>query len=315
MSESSQLMEKENKYTNHLEKENTWISYQNASIIKLLFSPFKIYLKQFPKFFIPALIVDFLFLGIFQLIIIEMGYEVTFGLFYFDLDFLNEQSARYFFPLLALGIVAIIFRSLVLVSQALQTTKEAKGNIFKAIDDALKNFIQLVIAVLVFLSFMIIPSLFAIFGVLTLYRDPIMGWTFIGISLLIPFLIGSRTILFIPTMVEEQYQTGEALQESWVITKRRNWLKTIILLVVFGLIGIYLPVALSLTLRGIMGFWGSFIGVFIRAFFYPLFDIHLAILFLNLEHESLSHAVFKEDIIKQKKKSEEIVQKKLEIEQ
>ena len=135
---------------------------------------------------------------------------------------------------------------------------------------------------------------------------PEIGWFMIALSVGIPVILGSRISLFATGITKDKLTAGRAFQTSWYFTKSWNWLKTAILIVIFGGISFILPFFLTNYFNSTIGPWMGYIMIAVRAIFYPFFDIAMALNYLQSEYDVIDKATYKEEIIKQKKLSEKL---------
>ncbi|MHA1124569.1 MAG: hypothetical protein ACTSO7_08065 [Candidatus Heimdallarchaeota archaeon] len=291
--------------------------FENYGIFQLLAYPFVIYLKQFFKYFLIALIPEFIFFGIFQLIQIDVSYIYndahSFSYFDVKLDFQNDAAAASFFILLILGLILFIFRSgLISTITWKATEKQGRANPIWALEATFRQTSKFVLAAIIMLFFVALPSIFVILGILFSGNPRLQGlsWTLLVISIGLPLVFGSRICLFSTGITKDYFPAGTSFQKSWELTKGKLWLRTTILLVVFGTLGFLGPVILTQALTEIYGQWAAFGMIFGRALLYPLLDISLSLSYMNAESLAINKAVFKEDIKRQQLISEKFMQSK-----
>ncbi|HUU79095.1 MAG TPA: hypothetical protein VMX55_12175 [candidate division Zixibacteria bacterium] len=292
-------------------KPKTWLNYKDYNIFVLLIAPFRIYFKQFLKFFLVAIIPELLIFGLFYVVDIRLEYDFIIRRFTnLSIDFLDENAARYLIPMILVAIFMLILRSSIVTNIAWKTADKSKANVFWAMDLAFKRIKEIFLASFIFIIFMLIPGTLFILGVLLELRMPGFSWLLIGFALGIPLLIGSRISLFVVGINRDLLPVGTAFQKSWYLTEKANWIKSLLVLFIYVILGIAMPWILTNYLINLYGDWVGIIMIFVRAILYPLFDISLTLTYLNIDANSLNNAIFKDDIIKQREMSEKLIKTK-----
>lgn len=290
------------------EKPANIIKVEEYGILRLLVAPFRVYFKSFFQMFSISLIPELLIFGIFYLVLIKIEYSFVLQRFTsLSLDFRNEYVTPYLIPLIIIAVLLIILRSSIITNICWKSIEKSKVNVFWAIDTTFRRLKELFLASLIIIGFLAVPGLIFVFGVLFQNGVPFVSWVFIAISIGLPIILGSKISLFIVGISKDQLTIGAAFQRSWDLTRRSNWLKTSIIVGLYGIIAIILPWVLTNTFIGMTGDWMGIIMIFVRALLYPLFDSSLTLAYLNNDYEVLQHATFKEEIIKQREKSEQMM--------
>jgi len=286
--------------------------YENYGLFHLLAYPFVFYFKQFFKYFIVALIPEFIFFGIFRLILIDISYNYAIGYFSAKIDFTSDAAAAFFMILLLLAVIIFLLRSGILSSITWRTMQKGKANPFWALEATFKQLWEFIVSAGIMIIFVAIPSIFLVLSFLFSGNSSLQGlsWSLMVISVGLPLIFGSRISMYSTGITKDYYPAGTAFQKSWEFTKGKLWLRTVILLSFFVTIGFIGPMILTTVLEGVFGFWASFGMIFVRALFFPLLDISLGLSYMNTESLALSRAVFKEDIQKQQLISEKFLQSK-----
>ncbi len=275
-------------------------------IFKLLVAPFRIYFRQFFQMFTISLIPELLIFGIFYLVLINLKYNFISHQFIFSLDFRNEYVTPYLIPLIIVAVLLFILRSSIITNLCWKTVEKSKANVFWAIDLTGRRFKELFFASLMLIGFLAIPALIFIFGILFNARVPFVSWIMLVISVGFPILLGSKISLFVVAINKEELSVGRAFQRSFDLTRSSNWLKTTMIVGIYAFVSIILPWALTNTFIEMTGDWMGIIMIFVRAALYPLFDCSLTLTYLNNDYDVLQHATFRDEIIKQREKSEEM---------
>ncbi len=273
---------------------------------KLLIAPFRIYFKQFAQMFTISLIPEMLIFGIFYLVLITLKYDFISRQFIFSLDFRNEYVTPYLIPLIIITVLLSILRSSIITNICWKTVEKAKANVFWAIEMTFKRFVEIFVASLILIGFLAVPALLFLFAILFNARVPFVSWTMFAFSISIPLILGSKISLFVVAINKDELSVGGAFQRSWDLTRSSNWLKTSMIVGIYAFVSIILPWILTNTLIEMTGDWMGIIMIFIRAILYPLFDCSLTLLYLNNDYEVLQNATFKDEILKQREKSEQM---------
>lgn len=296
---SEQVEKVEKKTTNNL-------NVNEYGIFRLIVAPFRIYFKQFIQMFTISLIPEMLIFGIFYLVLIDLKYNFISHQFIFSLDFRNEYVTPYLIPLIIIAVLLIIIRSSIITNICWKTVEKSKANVFWAIEITVKRFMQLFVASLILIGFLAIPALIFLFAILFNARVPFVSWILFAFSVVIPLLLGSKISLFVVAINKDELTVGRAFQRSWDLTRGSNWFKTSMVVGIYALISIILPWTLTNSFIGMTGDWMGIIMIFVRAVLYPLFDCSLTLLYFNNDYEILQHATFRDEILKQREKSEEM---------
>ena len=292
-----------------------WISYNEKEIPKLLYKPFLIYGKQFLKFFMIALIPEFILFGLNQIAFIDISVEsYIYGpVIELQLRFLETENggegivtASVFILLFAF--LAIMYRSAMISNITYKTVENGKANIFWAFDKSLRKTRDILLFTLFLLIIAAVPLIMVVLALIIqgssfLYAY-IFGWLIIIMAIVIPLTIYGRVSMFIAGMSKDNLHVGAAIQTSWHLSARENYYKTIIMFVLYATLGILLPWGLGLYITQIYtGIWVHFGMIFVRGLFYPLFDIAFTLTYMNLDEIAVERAVFSDSIREQRKKS------------
>jgi len=140
----------------------------------------------------------------------------------------------------------------------------------------------------------------------------VFSWMFIIGALVVPLIFYSKTSMFISGMSRDNLHVGAAIQTSWQYSSRKSYYRVTSSFILFLTLGILLPWGLSLYFSQIYGFWATFGFVFVKAFCYPIFDISLTLNYMNQEYYTIDKAVFRDAIIEQKKRSNDMIKKGIE---
>ncbi|MBK5113264.1 MAG: hypothetical protein KGD59_02240 [Candidatus Heimdallarchaeota archaeon] len=305
------------------EEPKSWISYKKAKFVELLYKPFIVYGKQFFKFFLVALITEFIVYGVSLLFQIDITVQPTFNgpalgaVLEFRGDADTVENFQTLLAVLALPTILIfLYRSTIISNMAWKTIEDGKTNVFWSISRSIRKTKEL----LVFLAFIgtliAFPVLLIILGIIlqghTFLYAYVFGWMFVIFSIVIPLIFYSRSSLYIAGMAKDNLHVGAALQTSWQFSARRNYYRVTFTFIIFLILGLLIPYGLTLYLTNIYSGWADkilLIMVFVKALLYPLFDIGLTFNYMHLEHHSVEQAVFRDAIIEQKKRSEEVIRK------
>jgi hypothetical protein len=294
-----------------MEDSKSWLDYTDNRLLSFFYKPFIIYGKQFLKLFLFSVIIEFIFYGIFQLVIfdIRMEYNMLLGrvILRVLVDYPTESSSVLFFILLFFGVSFFILRSAFISNVTWLTFEKGKANILEVLDKTFRKIKEILIFTLLFAVIMVFPILLITIAIIMMPRDYYLAWVFIITAVIVPFIIGIKLSLFNASVAKDNLHVGTALQTSWNLTSRRNWIKTCIMFLIFGVIGIVGPLVLTLYFNQIYDYtYLGIIMVFVRSLLYPLFDIAMTHMYLQFDNSMLNEAVFKDDIIDQRKRSEEI---------
>jgi len=304
-----------------MEEPKSWISYKKAKFVELLYKPFIVYGKQFLKFFIVALITEFIIYGVSLLVQLDITVQPAFNgpALGATLDFrsefkLEDNYQTLFYVLIIPTILIFIYRSSIISNMAWKTIEEGKTNVFWSVERSIRKSKELVVflifvGVLVAFPFMLIVLGIILQGHSYLYAY-VFGWMFVIGSIIIPLIFYSRSSLFIAGMSKDNLHVGAALQTSWRFSSHRNYYRATSTFIIFLIIGLLIPWGLSLYLTNIYSEWADIIlliMVFVKALLYPLFDIGLTFNYMHLEHYSVDKAVYRDAILEQKKRSEEMI--------
>ena len=286
---------------------STNLKIQEYGIFRLLAAPFVIYFRNFFKMFTIAVIPEFLIFGIFYLVLIDIEYDLTLNKFTsFGLDFRNEYVTGWLIPLIIFAVLLLILRSSIITNIAWKAVEKPKVNVFWAIDVTFRKIKQIFLASIILIGFLAVPGLLFIFAILFSYRIPFVSWFLIAISVGIPLLLGSKLSLFNVAVNKDDQTVGRAFQHSWELTRRANWIKTVLVVGIFATISIILPWIFTNVFIGMVGDWMGYIMIIVRALLYPLFDTALTMTYIHNDLEILQNATFKEDIIKQRERSNQM---------
>ncbi len=307
-----------------MEETKSWISYKDAKFVELLYKPFLIYGKQFLKFFIIALIPELVLYGLSRLIIFSISpssmsiwgpaFDVTFE-FVGTID-TRDQNQALFFTMLLPTILLFVYRSSIISNISWKTIEGGKANIFWCLDRSFRKTKEILLFLLFIAGLIAFPALMVTLGVILqsssfLYAY-VFSWMFIFGALLIPLIFYSKTSMFMAGMSKDDLHVGAAIQTSWQYSSRSNYYRVTSSFIVFLTLGILLPWGLGIYLGQIYGHWLIFGFVFVKAAFYPIFDISLTYNYMHLEYYSIDKAVFRDAILEQKKRSQEIIAKGIE---
>jgi len=290
--------------------------FENYTILQMIAYPFAIYFKQFFKYFLIALIPEFIFFGIFQLVQIDVTFNVINGAWGVTFDPIADGADIAFIILLILAVIVFLLRSGIISSVTWKSAEKGRANPIWAVEATFRQTSKFVLSAIIMIFFMAIPSIFIILALIYSGNDRLQGlsWFLMTASLALPLIFGSRICLFSTGITKDYYPAGTSFQKSWEFTKGKLWLRTIILLTVFATLGVIGPLILTQVLEGIapanLRVWASFGMIFGRALLYPLLDISLSMSYMNAQSQALDKAVFKEDIKKQQMLSEKFMQSK-----
>ena len=203
--------------------------YHSYGLYHILLYPFAIYGKQFPKFFLLALIPEFIFFGIFRLVNIDINYSYTTGFFSAAIHFYNDSDAvaAFFFILLFLAAIIFLLRSGTISAMTWKTIDTGKANPFWSLEATLKQFWKFVIATGIFIFALVIPFIFMLLALIFSGNDRLQGlsWFLLVVSIGIPLIFGSRISLYSTGITKDYYPAGTAFQKSWQYTKGKYWLR------------------------------------------------------------------------------------------
>ena len=291
----------------------TNLKIQEYGIFRLLAAPFVIYFRNFFKMFTIAAIPEFLIFGIFYLVLVDIEYDLTLNKFTsFGLDFRNEYVTPWLIPLIIFAVLLLILRSSIITNISWKAIERPKVNVFWAIDVTFRKIKQIFLASIILIGFLAVPGLLFIFAILFSYRIPFVSWFLIAISVGIPLLLGSKMSLFNVAVNKDELTVGRAFQHSWELTRRANWIKTVLVVGIFATISIILPWIFTNVFIGMIGDWMGYIMIIVRALLYPLFDTALTMTYIHNDLEILENATFKDDIIKQRERSNKMYNQSLE---
>lgn len=295
------------------EKEN-WLDYKNKRIINFFYKPFVIYGKQFFKIFIFSLIVEFFFFGIFRLIIFdfEIGYSVITGFPFFSVvvDFVSDFGRTFFFILLIPAVTFFIIRSTLISNTAYLTIEKGKANIVVVIENTIKKIKEILLFTLLLSVIMVFPFLMIILGMLFMLRSYYLAMAMIMFAIIIPYIFLPKISLYATGMAKDNFHVGRALQTSWYLTGRKNWLKSSFFFMFFSTLSFLGPWILTLYFSQRYDY--SYLGlimVFVRALLFPLYDSAMTFIYMHFNHNTIEESVFRDEIINQKARSEEFIRK------
>ncbi len=299
-----------------MEETEPWISYNDKEIHKLLYKPFKIYGKQFLKYFFLALIPEFILFGISQIVIIKLSArDYLYGpVIEFSMNFIGETRNQRenmmtaFAFLLLLVFIAIMYRSSLLTNITCKTIEEGKANVFWVIDRTFRKTKEILLLTLFLITIAALPFVLILLAVIlqgsTFLYAYVFGWMIVSLAIAIPLIFYGRISMFIAGMCKDNLHVGAAIQTSWRLSSHKNYIRTTIVFIVFATLGLFLPWGLSLYFTQIYtGIWVQFGMIFVRGLFYPLFDIAFTLTYMNVEDLAIEKAVFSESIKEQIKMS------------
>ncbi|MBD3192046.1 MAG: hypothetical protein GF308_15470 [Candidatus Heimdallarchaeota archaeon] len=282
-----------------IEEPKIWLEYQDFNLLQLILSPFKIYGKQFHKFYLLSLIVEFILFGLFFPIEIDFIFDPNQGTFVGGIEVINETTSIFVFPIVLLGIMFIVIRMALITETAKKTIKKGNANIFRVIDKGFNKFGALAAAtgVAIVLGGLTIP--FILLGMAMHLSVPGVAWGVIIFAFLIIIFLTIKFCLFIPSLIVSDEGVGEAFQDSWRLTSGLNVLKIFNILLLYFIISVLAPTMIIDYFSGTPFYWSwfSFGMVFVKALFYPLLDIALTITYTHTKYQSILHtsqADFKE---------------------
>ncbi|NHJ32703.1 MAG: hypothetical protein FK732_07565 [Asgard group archaeon] len=306
-----------------MEEPKSWISYKNAKFVDLLYKPFMVYGKQFLKFFLVALITEFIFYGISLLVQLDITLQPALNgpALGATLEFrgdseTTENFQTLFYVLIIPAVLIFFYRSSIISNMTWKTIEEGKTNVFWGIERSVKKTKELLAFMLFVTGLIVFPALFIILGIIlqghTYLYAYVFGWMFFIFSIVIPLIFYSRSSLYIAGMSKDNLHVGAALQTSWQFSSRRNYYRVTFTFIIFLIIGLLVPYGLSLYLTNVYSGWADkilLIMVFVKALLYPLFDIGLTFNYMHLEHYSVEKAVFRDAILEQRKRSDEVIKR------
>lgn len=307
-----------------MEESKSWINYRNARFVELLYIPFLVYGKQFLKFFIIALIPELIFFGVSRLIIFSVSPSTTaiWGpAFNVSLVFRGDLETRdnfqtLFSIMIIPTIIFFVYRSSIISNLSWKTIEEGKVNLFWSLERSFRKSKELFVFLLFIAGLIAFPALMITLGVIlqgsSFMYAYVFSWMFIIGALVVPLIFYSKTSMFIAGMSRDNLHVGAAIQTSWQFSSRRSYYRVTSSFMIFLTLGILLPWGLSLYFSQIYGLWATFGFVFVKAFCYPIFDISLTLNYMNQEYFSLDKAVFRDAILDQKKRSNEMIKKGIE---
>ncbi|NHJ48403.1 MAG: hypothetical protein FK733_11520 [Asgard group archaeon] len=293
-----------------MQEEKSWLDYKNKNLLTFFYKPFIIYGKQFLKFFIFSLIIEFIFFGIFQIIVFDANIEyipiLNRVIIRVGVDFISDSGRAFFFILLFFSVSFFIIRSTIISNTSWLTFEKGKANFAIVLENTFKKTKEIILFTLLFAVIMFFPILLIVLAIIMMVRDYYLAWAMIIFAVVVPFIIGIKLSLYNAGMAKDSLHVGTALQTSWTLTKRRNWMKVCLIFTFYGFLAIAGPWALTAYFNQIYDYtYLGIIMVFVRALLYPLFDIAMTHMYLNFDATALSEAVFRDEIIEQRKRSEE----------
>ncbi len=307
-----------------MEESKSWIKYKNAKFVELLYKPFQVYGKQFLKFFLIALIPELIFFGVSRLVFFSVSPSTTaiwgpaFNVsFSFRGDLGTRENFQTLFSVMIIPtIIIFIYRSSIISNLGWKTIENGKANLFWGLDRSFRKSKELFVFLLFIAGLIAFPALMIILGVIlqgsSFMYAYIFSWMFIIGALIFPLIFYSKTSMFIAGMSRDNLHVGAAIQTSWQYASRKNYYRVTSSFIIFLTLGVLLPWGLSFYFSQIYGLWVTFGFVFVKAFCYPIFDISLTLNYMHLEFFSIDKAVFRDAIIEQKKRSNEIIEKGIE---
>ncbi len=306
-----------------MEEPKSWMKFKKVKFVELLYKPFLVYGKQFLKFFIIALIPELIFFGVTRLIIFSISpVTVVWGpAFAISLDFIGDLITRdqyqtLFFVLVIPTIIMYVYRSSIISNLSWKTIETGKANLFWSLDRSFRKSKELFVFLMFIAALIAFPALMIVLGLIlqgsSFMYAYVFSWMFILAAIVFPLIFYSKTSMFVAGMSRDNLHVGAAIQTSWNYSSRKSYYRVTSAFILFLTLGILLPWGLSLYFTQIYGFWATFAFVFVKAFFYPLFDISLSLNYMNQEYYSIDKAVFRDAIIEQKKRSNEMIKKGVE---
>ena len=306
-----------------MEETKSWINFKNAKFVELLYKPFLVYGKQFLKFFIIALIPELIFFGVTRLVIFSISpvsaiWGPAFGVsFDFTGDLVTRDNHQtLFYVLIIPTIIMYVYRSSIISNLGWKTIETGKANFFWSLDRSFRKSKELFVFLMFIVGLIAFPALMIVLGLIlqgsSFMYAYVFSWMFILGAIVFPLIFYSKTSMFIAGMSRDNLHVGAAIQTSWQYSSRKSYYRVTSSFILFLTLGILLPWGLSLYFSQIYGFWATFGFVFVKAFCYPLFDISLTLNYMNQEYYSIDKAVFRDAIIEQKKRSNEMIKKGVE---
>ncbi|MHA1212346.1 MAG: hypothetical protein ACTSSH_07780 [Candidatus Heimdallarchaeota archaeon] len=297
-----------------MEEFESVIDYKKGNFFSLLGNSFVIYYKQFFKIFLISIIPEFIFFGIFRLVKFEIGnvYNdfIQATIFTIKVDFDSEFARSSFFVLLVLAIMLFIIRSSLISNITWKTAEKGKANIVWALESTVKKTREILMFTILAVVLAVFPLLLFIIAIMMQPRMPYIAWGMIFSAILIPLLFGNKISVFIPGMSKDNLHVGSALQKSWRLGSKENWVKSITMYFTLTTLCILGPYALGGYLNNIsdLAYIGALMAL-MRGFIYPLFDIGFTMNYLHLDYQAVNNSVFRDDIIKQRQRSAELIRK------
>jgi hypothetical protein len=297
-----------------MENSKSWLDYSNKNLGTFFYKPYIVYARQFLTIIIFSLITEFIFFAIFRLVIFEVGSEyspvIGGAIISVKVDFVSDFGRASFFILLILAFVIWIIRSNVISNAACLTFQGGKANLAIILENSVKKIKEILLLSLFLVALMIFPILLTIVALLMMPRQYYLSWGLIIAAFIVPYIFGTKVSLFNVGVAKDNLHVGTALQTSWNLTGKRNWLKTSIVFNFYVILGIIGPWAMTALFSQLYNYkYLGIIMVFVRAFLYPLFDISMTHLYLHFDYLALDEAVFKDAILEQRKRSEEFISK------
>ncbi len=307
-----------------MEENKSWINFKNTKYVELLYKPFLVYGKQFFKFFIIALIPELLFFGVTRLVIFSISpssMSIWGPAFEISLDFIGDLVTRdnyqtLFFVLIIPTIILYVYRSSIISNLGWKTIENGRVNFFWGLDRSFRKTKELFLFMLFIAGLIAFPALMITLGVIlqgsSFMYAYVFSWMFILGALIFPLIFYSKTSMFIAGMSRDNLHVGAAIQTSWQYASRKSYYRVTSTFILFLTLGVLLPWGLSLYFTQIYGMWATFGFVFVKAFCYPVFDISLTLNYMNQEYYSVDKAVFRDAILEQKKRSNDMIKKGVE---
>ncbi len=283
---------------------------RDGNYFRILGKSFKIYFKQFFKIFLISLIPEILFFAIFKLVILNISNIIfdSHPVTSISIDYTNDFGQAAFYILLVMGLGIFIFRSAYVSSVTWKTAENGKANFAWALENTAKKIPQLIQFTLLTLVIAVFPIILLTIGLLMQLRMPGIALGMIIAALFLPLLFGNKLTAFIPGMTRDNLHIGEALQKSWRYGSKENWFKSMSIYLTVAVLCIFAPYALSFYVKTQMPL--NYIGILMavaRALIYPIFDISFTLNYIYIDKFALNRSAFKEEIMEQRKKSEELI--------
>ncbi|NHK31924.1 MAG: hypothetical protein FK730_11270 [Asgard group archaeon] len=294
--------------------QESWLDFKDKRFINFFYKPLLIYGKQFFKIILFSLIVEFIFFGIFQLIIFNVGVEYSeitgHPFLTVQVDFVSDFGRAFFFILFIFTIVLFFLRSTLISNTSRFTIEKGKVNIVQVIENSILKIKEISIFTVFVLTMLFIPIIMITVAIIIMVREFQMAFAMLIFAIIVPYLICPKISLFTAGMAKDNLHVGTALQTSWNLTGGRNWFRTSFLFVFYSIVSFLGPWALTAYLNQRYAFiYLGLVMVFVRAFLFPLYDITMTYLYMHYDFNALEISAFKEDILEQRKRSEEFTRK------